>query len=124
MNNSKIFPRTKVILLLSMSLLLTGFPGKTWGEEPISVDNVKMLAELCGTENTSIFSENIIEKNQCGCPPPGPYICIGCFEYTCIGLYSYASLISDVCWLIAFCFLASDCQALCVGLIPESPPFK
>ena len=124
MSNSKALRTTQVILLLAISLLLTGFSGKAWSEEAVASEYVKMLAEPCGSENTSIFSENIVDKNQCGCPPPGPYICIGCFEYTCIGLYSYASLISDACWLLAFCFLASDCQALCVGLIPEPPPFK
>ena len=124
MNNSRAFTKTQVMLLLLITLFLTGFPVKVWGEESVSVEYGKMLAESCGTENTSIFNEDIVEKNQCGCPPPGPYICIGCFEYTCIGLYSYASLISDACWLLAFCFLASDCQALCVGLIPEPPPFK
>ncbi len=124
MNNSRAFKTTLAILLLTLSLFLTGIPGEVCGEEPISVEYGKMLAEPCGAKNASISGEDIVEINQCGCPPPGPYICIGCFEYTCIGLYSYASLISDACWLLAFCFMASDCQALCVGLMPEPPPFK
>ena len=125
MNNSRVFKTLQAILLLVISLFLTGFPGKVCGEEPLSAEYEKATAEAYCAENTNIFSGNIIETNQCGCcPPPGPYLCIGCFEYTCIGLNSYASMISDVCWLLAFCFFASDCQALCFSLIPEPPPFK
>lgn len=124
MSNSSVFTITQVILLLAISLFLIGIPGKVCGEEPVSAEYRKMLAEPCGGKNVNILSETIVEINQNGCPPPGPYICFGCFEYICIGLNSYANMSSDVCWLLAFCFLASDCQALCVGLIPEPPPFK
>ena len=124
MNNTSIFKTTQFILLLTISLFLAEFPGEACGEEKISVEYGKMLAEPCGEENANTSSDNIVEKNQCGCPPPGPYICIGCLEYTCIGLYSYATMTMDACLLLAFCFLASDCQALCFGLIPEPPPFK
>lgn len=125
MNIGGVFKTTQVILLLVIILSFTGFPGKVCGEEQLSVEYGKMLAEPCGEENANILSENIVEINQCGCcPPPGPYICFGCYEYTCIGLHSYATMTIDACWLLAFCFLASDCQALCVSLIPEPPPFK
>ena len=125
MSNSRAFKTTPVLLLLVTSLFLTGFKEETCGEETVSVEYETMLTKSCYAENVNILSENIVEINQCGCcPPPGPYICIGCLEYSCIGLYSYASMISDSCWLLAFCFFASDCQALCVSLIPEPPPFK
>ena len=125
MHIGRVFKTTQVILLLVITLSLTGFPGKVWGKEPLSVEYRKMLADPCSEENANILSGNIVEINQCGCcPPPGPYICFGCYEYTCIGLYSYAAMTIDACWLLAFCFLASDCQALCVSLIPEPPPFK
>lgn len=125
MNCGVVFQTTKVILLLVTILFLTGFPGKVSGEEPLFAEHGKMLDEPCCKENSNILSEHIVEINQCGCcPPPGPYICFGCYEYTCIGLYSYATMTIDACWLLAFCFLASDCQALCFSLIPEPPPFK
>ena len=124
MSNSRTFTITQVILLLAISLLLTGFSGKAWSEEPVSPEYETIPAKPCCAENTKILSGNMFEVNQYGCPPSGPYICFGCFEYTCIGLFSYATMTMDACLLLTFCFLASDCQALCVGLMPESPPFK
>jgi hypothetical protein len=124
MNSTRAFRAAQATLLLAIGLCLIGYPVEVFGEELISAEYGKMLAYPCGGENINLLSENIVEINQDNCPPPGPYICFGCFEYTCIGLYSYANMSSDACWLLAFCFLASDCQALCVGLMPERPPFK
>ena len=61
MNNSRTLKMTHAILLLAISLFLTGVPGKVWGEEPVSAEYVKMLAQPCVEENVNTPSENIVE---------------------------------------------------------------
>jgi hypothetical protein len=113
----------QVILLLNISIFLTGTSGMASGDEAFSVDQKEMPTVSCYTQSSSILSGNMIEINQGTCMP-GPYICIGCFEYACIGLSGYGTIIMDACLLLTFCFVVSDCQALCISLLPENPDFR
>ena len=109
---------TQAIVLVVVITFLSSIPGIVFGEEEISIEYKEMIAALGCEENPSIMSGDIIGIDQDTCTP-GPLICVGCYEYFCIGLDGYATMSSDACFLLAFCFGASNCDALCIGLLPE-----
>jgi hypothetical protein len=123
MKHVKALKTTQVILLLVVITFLSGIPGMVFGEEAFSVEYEEMIVALGSEESGSIISGDIIGISQDTCIP-GPLLCIGCYEYICIGLYGYATMSSEACYLFAFCLAGSDCQALCIGLFPEIPPFR
>jgi hypothetical protein len=111
---------TQVIVLLIVITFLSSIPGMVCGEEAISEEYQEMKAELGCEDSRSTINGDIIGISQDSCNP-GPLLCIGCYEYICIGLYGYATMSSETCFLLAFCFGMSDCEALCFGLWPEIP---
>jgi len=114
---------TKVIVLLVVITFLSGSPGMVFGEEAISIEYEEMIAGLDDEKSPGIVSGDMIGINQDTCKA-GPLLCFGCYEYICIGLYGYATMTSESCFLLAFCFSGTDCQALCLGLLPDGPAFK
>ena len=117
------FATAAVIVLLVVITFLSGSPGMVSGEESIPAVYEEMIAGLDDAEIYGTVSGDVIGINQDTCNP-GPLLCFGCYDYICIGLYGYATMTSDGCFLFAFCFSWTDCQALCFGLVPEGPAFK
>jgi hypothetical protein len=113
----------KVIVLLVVITFLSSSPGMVFGEEVISGAYEEMIAGLGDDESPGIVSGDMIGINQETCNA-GPLLCFGCYEYICIGLYGYATMTSESCFLLAFCFSWTDCQALCFGLVPDGPAFQ
>ncbi len=114
---------TGVIILVAVITLLSGNPGIISGEESIPATYEEMIAGSGDAESSGTVSGDMIGINQDACNP-GPLLCFGCYEYICIGLYGYATMTSESCYLLAFCFSWTDCQALCFSLVPEGPAFK
>lgn len=109
---------TQVIILFAVVSFLSAIPGMVFGEEMILAEYKDMKGALGCAENPGTMSGDIIGINQETCTP-GPLICVGCYEYFCIGLDGYATMTSDACFLLAFCFGVSNCDALCIGLLPQ-----
>jgi len=112
-----------VIVLVFVITFVSDRPGMVFGEEAIPAAYEEMIAGLGDGESSNIVSGHIIGINQDMCEA-GPLLCFGCYDYICIGLYGYATMTSEACYLLAFCFSWTDCQALCFGLVPEGPAFK
>ena len=112
-------PKTRhVIVLLVIITFSSSIPGMVFGEETILAE-YKEIKTVFGCEDSpSTMSGDIIGINQETCNP-GPLICLGCYEYICIGLDGYATMSSEACFLLAFCFGVSNCEALCIGLLPQ-----
>ena len=119
----RVFATAEVIVLLVVITFLSSSPGMVFGEESMTATYEKMIAGLGDDEIPGRVSGDVIGINQDTCNP-GPLLCFGCYDYICIGLYGYAAMTSEACYLLAFCFSWTDCQALCFGLVPDGPAFK
>ena len=123
MKNVRAHRTPQVILLLFAITFLSSAPGMVLGEEAIPAAYEAMMAGLGNEESPGVVSGDMIGINQETCNA-GPLLCFGCYEYICIGLYGYATMTSESCFLLAFCFSWTDCQALCFGFVPEGPAFQ
>jgi len=123
MKRVRAFTATGVIVLLVAIAFFPSSPGMVFGEEAIPATYEGMIAGLVDNGAPRTVSGDMIGINQETCNA-GPLLCFGCYEYICIGLYGYATMTSEACFLMAFCFSWNDCQALCFGLVPEGPAFQ
>lgn len=123
MKTVRVHRTAKVIVLLFVITFLSSSPGMVFGEEAIPAAYEEMMAGLGNEESPGIVSGDMININQETCNA-GPLLCFGCYEYICIGLYGYATMTSESCFLLAFCFSWTDCQALCFGFVSEDPAFQ
>ena len=118
MEKVKALKTTQTMVVFAIITFLASFPGMAFGEEAFLAEYDEIKPALSCEECPGIMNGDIIGINQDTCTP-GPLICLGCYEYICMGLDGYATLTSEACFLLAFCFGASDCEALCIGLLPQ-----
>lgn len=113
----------KLIVIVAVITALGGSPAMVFAEETLWAEYKEMIAGLTEEERPGSVNGALIGMDQDTCDA-GPLLCFGCYEYVCIGLYGYATMTSESCYLIAFCLGWTDCQALCFGLVPEGPAFQ